>query len=556
MISVDLRKSPTADAEKIYVEKGSKIEELVAKYSDTEEKYGPILLAKIDNKMVELSESIEEPCSVTLLDLSYPSVEFAYQRSLCLLYLKSIYDVLGEDNVVLGNSLNKGIYSEIRSGRTITEDDINKIIARMQELVDMDLPIEKEEMQLVDAIAFLESIGQHKRTPILRTMAENNYIYFYSVDGFRDFFHGIMLTRTSQLNMFDVRKYKSGILLRFPHRDCPGRIPEYKNEYMLYEAFRESAKWRKIVGLRYVDDLNEKIKSGEGKNLIMLYEALHEKRIAQLADTIKHEKKRMILIAGPSSSGKTTFAQRLCVQLRVNGMKPLYLGTDDFFLDRKDTPKDEDGNYDFESIRAIDIDLFNDNMNSLLAGEEVDLPVFDFMSGKKVYGRRITKHDPEQPVVIEGIHGLNRKLTEHIADSEKFKIYISPLTTLGIDVHNRIPTTDARLLRRIVRDYQFRGRSAKETIKDWTKVRDGEKVNIFPFSGEADAFFNSNHAYEITVLKKYVEPLLMEITEADEEYAEAVRLLNFLKFFETMHDDSAVANNSILREFIGGSTIV
>ena len=365
-----------------------------------------------------------------------------------------------------------------------------------------------------------------------------------------------MVPSTGYLELFDVRKYKNGVLLRYPHRDSPDKIPEYKNEYMMYEAFREAARWRNIIGLRYVNDLNGKIRAGKGKELIMLFEALQEKRVAQLADTILKEKKRIILIAGPSSSGKTTFAQRLCIQLKVNGMSPIYLGTDDFFLERSQTPKDEDGKYDFENLRALDIDLFNRDMNALLAGETVDLPIFDFVEGKKIFGKRITKAYPGQPIVIEGIHGLNEKLTENIDSDEKFKIYISPLTTLGIDVHNRIPTTDSRLLRRIVRDNKFRGKSAKATLSEWYKVRDGEKKNIFPFSGEADAFFNSNHSYEITILKKYAQPLLEEIGKDEPEYAEARRLLEFLRFFDVMEDDSAVANNSILREFIGGSVIV
>lgn len=553
-LRIKLKLSPKSDAMLLDVKKGTKIENIMLNYKG-QYKY-PVLLAKKDNEIVELTDKIYEECEITMLDMTYPSVEFAYQRSLSLLYLKSIYDVLGEDDVVLGNSLNKGIYTEIKIGRPVTDEEISEIVSRMAELTKMDLPIEKEITEIDEAVDFLESIGQKRRTELLKNMNGNSEICFYSIDGFKDFFYGSMVPSTGYLELFDVRKYKNGVLLRYPHRDSPDKIPEYKNEYMMYEAFREAARWRNIIGLRYVNDLNGKIRAGKGKELIMLFEALQEKRVAQLADTILKEKKRIILIAGPSSSGKTTFAQRLCIQLKVNGMSPIYLGTDDFFLERSQTPKDEDGKYDFENLRALDIDLFNRDMNALLAGETVDLPIFDFVEGKKIFGKRITKAYPGQPIVIEGIHGLNEKLTENIDSDEKFKIYISPLTTLGIDVHNRIPTTDSRLLRRIVRDNKFRGKSAKATLSEWYKVRDGEKKNIFPFSGEADAFFNSNHSYEITILKKYAQPLLEEIGKDEPEYAEARRLLEFLRFFDVMEDDSAVANNSILREFIGGSVIV
>ena len=283
---------------------------------------------------------------------------------------------------------------------------------------------------------------------------------------------------------------------------------------------------------------------------------MHEQKIVEIARDITERNKRIILIAGPSSSGKTTFARRLCIQLKVNGKNPLYLGTDDYFLNREDTPIDENGEKNYENLEAVDIKLFEDNMNRLLIGEEVDLPEFDFLSGIKIFGNRITKIDKDQPIVIEGIHALNDQLTSEIDDKEKYKIYISPLTGLNIDRHNRVPTTDERMLRRIVRDYKYRGKDAKGTINDWPKVRTGEEKNIFPYNGMADAFFNSVHIYEVSILKKYAEPLLMEIKKEEPEYGEAKRLLDFLSFFDVFEDDSIVANNSILREFIGGSVFV
>ena len=333
-------------------------------------------------------------------------------------------------------------------------------------------------------------------------------------------------------------------------------MPEYIDEVKLYEAFEQQREWDRLLGVDYVQDLNEKIDAGELLDLVQLSEALHEKKVAQVADIITKEHKRIVLIAGPSSSGKTTFARRLCIQLRVNGMRPVYLGTDDYFVNRVDTPVDANGEKDFENLNALDLKLFNHNMKDLIAGKEVDMPTYDFIKGEKIFGQKITKLADDQILVIEGIHALNEKLTEMIPHEQKYKIYISPLTQLGIDEHNRISTTDERMLRRLVRDYQFRGYSAKETIKNWPKVRAGEDKNIFPYSGEADILFNSYHVYEIAVLKKYAEPLLKEITKEDEEYADANRMLQFLQFFHVAEDDSMIVNNSIIREFIGGSIFV
>jgi uridine kinase len=325
---------------------------------------------------------------------------------------------------------------------------------------------------------------------------------------------------------------------------------------MLYNAFLEEGMWAELMGVHYVSDLNEKVGAGEDRELIQISEALHEKKIAEIADMIAKEGRRIILIAGPSSSGKTTFARRLNIQLRVNGFKPLYLGTDDYYVNREHTPLDEYGEKNFEDLEAIDLELFNNQLNDLLDGKEVDIPHFDFYNGVKVFGTRKTTIQPGQPILIEGIHGLNGKLTEFVPDEEKFRIYISPFTQLNIDEHNRVSTTDARMLRRIVRDHQFRGYSAKKTIELWPKVRLGEAKNIYPYSNEADVLFNSSHIYELAVLKKHAEPLLMEITREDPEYSEAYRMLNFLQFFDVIEDDHVIVNNSIIREFIGGSIFV
>ena len=398
--------------------------------------------------------------------------------------------------------------------------------------------------------------GLKEKQRILSESLDLNQVKFYSLNGVRDFFYGLMVPSTGYIKYFELMKYRRGVLLRFPHPSDPNVIPEYEDEKKMYQAFGEQTKWDKLLDVNYVADLNDKIENGQYKELIQLSEALHEKKIAEIADMIKKQHKRIILIAGPSSSGKTTFARRLCIQLKVNGLNPLYMGTDDYFVERENSPLDEHGEKDYENLRALDIHLFNDNMNDLLAGKEVDLPTFDFMTGHKVFGERITSIKPVQPIVIEGIHALNEKLTEYIPKEEKFKIYISPLTQLNIDAHNRIPTTDERMLRRMVRDNLYRGHNAQSTINSWPKVRAGEDVNIFPYNSEADVLFNSYHVYEIAVLKKYAEPLLRQITPEEPEYAEAIRMLKFLRFFKTIDDDHVIVNNSIIREFIGGSIFV
>lgn len=553
-MKIQLKKELRGEFQEITIEKGISIEELYK----TMEKELPytVLAAKVNNKPVTLAYKIHRDCHIEFLDMRTQVANLIYQNSLTLIYLKAVYDVLGDFEVDIENSLNKGLFTEIKSDVPVTAAQVRAIEKRMHEIVVKNLPLERIELTKEEAEDFFIQSGRGGKIALLEENPYMKKIPFYSLDGYMDFFYGLMAPSTEYIKYFQLMKYRRGVLLRFPHPSNPNVIPEYVDEKALYKTFGEEKRWGKLMEINYVSDLNRRIDEGKIKELIQISEALHESKIVEVAEMITKQKKRIILIAGPSSSGKTTFAQRLCIQLRVHGLKPLYLGTDDYFLEREQTPLDEYGEKDYENLSAVDIDLFNDNMNDLLAGKEVDLPIFNFLTGHKEFGKRKTRIKGSQPIVIEGIHALNEALTPKIAEEEKFKIYISPLIQLNIDNHNRIITTDHRMLRRMVRDFKYRGYSAQNTINTWPKVRAGEDKNIFPFSNRADVVFNSVHLYEISVLKKYAKPLLEEITRDEPEYADAHRLLDFLRFFRTVDDDSAIANNSIIREFIGGSVFV
>jgi len=525
-MTIQLKLSPSSEPREIEIEAGESLQDIANRFQ-SECPYR-IIAAKIGNRTLELTKHVEDPAPVTLLDIRHNDANLIMQRTLSFIYYKAVKDVLGDVDVIIGNSLNKGLFTYIEGWPEIPEDSLSAIEARMRELIESDLPIGR-----------IIYPGEGPRTYVLgQTIA---------------FFYGQMAPSTGYTPIFELMKYKEGVILRFPHAADPERIPPYVDEPQMYRAFNEARKWADILEIRYVDDLKKACETGRIREVIQLSEALHEKSIAELADRIKAENKHIILIAGPSSSGKTTFARRLIIQLKVLGLHPLYIGMDDYYHEREETPLGPDGKPDFESPEAIDITLFQKQMNALLAGETVDIPHFNFVEGRKEFGKRIVQGRPDQPIVLEGIHGLNEKLTADIPSEEKFKIYISPLTQLEIDSHNRIPTTDARMLRRIVRDNQFRGYSAEKTIDQWPKVRDGENRYIFPYNSKADAFFNTSHIYELAVLKKYAEPLLAEIEPDKVEFAEARRLLKFLRYFPTVEDDSVIVNNSILREFIGGS---
>ena len=550
-MKIQLKKELRGQFEEITVERGITIEEIYKGIKD--ELSYTVLAARVNNKIERLEHRLYNDCRVELLDMRTQEANLIYQNSLCLIYLKAIDDVLGKVDVDIENAINKGLYTEIKCSTPVTAKDIKKIENRMRQLVKADIPFVREKLTKEEAEAVFVETGCPEKAELLCENQHLRKIPFYSLDGCRDFFYGLMVPSTGYIEHFQLMKYRRGVLLRFPHPSNPNVIPEYVDEKMLYKTFGEQSRWGKLMGINYVSDLNRKIEEGKFKELIQLSEALHERRIVEIADMITRQKKRIILIAGPSSSGKTTFAQRLCIQLRVNGLQPLYMGTDDYFVERENTPLDEFGEKNYENLDAVDIHLFNQNINDLLEGKTVDMPTFNFITGHKEFGKRLTSIKSSQPIVIEGIHALNEDLTRELPAEQKFKIYISPLTQLNIDSHNRVVTTDHRMLRRMVRDYKYRGHSAQSTIASWPKVRAGEDKNIFPYSNEADVLFNSVHLYEICVLKKYAKPLLEAITPEEPEYSDAVRMLNFLRFFKTVDDDSAIVNNSILREFIGGS---
>jgi len=521
-----------------------------------------ILLARVNGEDRELADTLMKAAAfsgekipvIEFLDMRIHSADLTYQRGVSMVYLKAVKDVLGVD-AVIDNSLNKGFYTKPRVGRDITSEDVRKIENRMRRIVADDLPIKREFMSLKEGIAKWHSEGYKEKAIMLKESRDAEYRpVFYNLDGYYNYFFGPMVPSAGYIEYFKLKKYDNkAILVRFPYHGKPDELPEYVNDKLIYEAFSETHDWLKLLNSQYLNDFNRVNREGGIKDLILLSEALHEKKIAEIADEITHKGKRIILIAGPSSSGKTTFARRLCIQLRVNGLRPLYMGTDDYFVNRSETPRDEDGNPDYEGLDALDIKLFNRNMNDLLAGKEVDLPEFDFIEGVKIFGKRITSISEKQPIVIEGIHALNDKLTSQINPRHKYKIYISPLTQMNIDVHNRVASTDGRMLRRMVRDYKYRGHTAAATIDAWPSVRAGENKNIFPYTNDADVLFNSNLCYETALLKKYAEPLLQEIPPGAPQYSDARRLLDFLRFYEVIEEDEYVPNNSILREFIGGS---
>jgi uridine kinase len=521
---------------------------------EVQESYGsPIAAAIVNGKMKDLTHQPPAGSAIRFLDLGTTEGARIYQRSLTFLLIYAAKLLFPTAQINIEHSLGKGLYCEIQKTPALSADDVAALEQKMRELVDADLPIEKKKVPLQQAIAsfaqagFLDKVRLYQKWP-------TNEVTVYSLGELTDSLHGYMVTRTGILQRFALHFRAPGLVLRFPTADDPFTIPPYVEQPKLFEIFRETEKWSNILGFHTVGILNERIEAGQGPEIIRINEALHEKKIAQIADLIaaRKDELRIVMIAGPSSSGKTTFTQRLRIQLLVNGIRPFPISLDDYFVEREQTPLDENNQPDFEHLEAIDLELFNDHLLRLIKGEKVEIPRYNFLTGKREYVGHTIQLQENQLLLIEGIHGLNERLTEAIPRAQKFKIYISALTALNVDCHTRIHTTDTRLLRRIIRDHQFRGYSALDTIRRWPSVRRGEERNIFRLQEEADIMFNSSLVYELAVLKQFAVPLLKKISPTEPEYVDAKRLLLFLSCFVPLepHD---IPNNSILREFIGGS---
>jgi uridine kinase len=513
-----------------------------------------IVAARVNNMLRELTYIPEGDVELEFVDLTSEDGERIYVRSLSCVFIRAAREIIKGCRVSIEHSLGNGIYCEIHGDRSITESDVLAIEKRMREIIQKDIPFIKESIPLEEAVEMFEKDGQLDKVRLLK-YRKRPFINIYSCGWFKDYFYGYMVPSTGFLKKFGLKFYPPGLILQFPNRYSPGDIPPYIDQPKLAAVFKEAEQWGEILGVADVGSLNERISMGRGRELVRIAEALHEKKIAQIADEIAQhsDRLRVILIAGPSSSGKTTFAQRLSVQLKVNGLRPVSVSLDDYFVNRDMTPRDENGNYDFESIEAIDLALFNRQLVELIEGKKVEVPTYNFQKGVREYRGNMLQVEKNQPIIIEGIHGLNERLTSSIPKENKFKIYVSALTQLNIDDHNRIPTTDTRILRRIVRDSQFRSNDALNTIKMWPSVRRGEEKYIFPFQEDANVMFNSALIYELSVLKRYAEPLLQKIDSRYREFSKARILLKFLDYFLPFDEEDEIPPNSIIREFIGKS---
>lgn len=509
----------------------------------------PIVAAKVDNEIKELKYVISRDCRVKFIDMTQEDGMRIYRRSLIFVLIVATR-MLFKEAVNVQHSLSKGLYCEVEN-RKLTVEDIELIKQKMKWIVEQDFQFRREKVSKDEAVRLFEEKEFYDKARTIK-FSENEHVYIYYCGDYVDYFYGHLVPSTGYLKIFDLIQYHDGMVLLYPDKSDPFKLQEFIENKKLFAVYHEYKNWGRILGVSSVGELNEVIASGKIREFIRVSEALHEKKIAYLADQISQNPLiKVVLISGPSSSGKTTFAQRLSIQLKVNGKNPVYIGLDDYFFEDK-VPLDENGKPDYESIEAIDVELFNKQLKDLLEGKEVVLPRFNFVERKRTFERPV-KLEKNDIIIIEGIHGLNSRLTPMIPDENKFKIYVSALTHLNLDKHNRIQTTDYRILRRIVRDARTRGASAKRTISMWPSVRNGEEKNIFPYQEMADAMFNSALIYELAVLKKYAVPLLRTITREDEEYSEAQRLLHFLSFILPIEDEREIPPQSIIREFIGGS---
>jgi len=513
-----------------------------------------IVLGCENYKLFELSKTLRNDCSLKFITTGDSVGNKTYKRSMCLMLVKAIHDICGHENkcnVRIDFSVDKGYYCTVTGDVEVNVQFLSRVKERMLEMVAAKMPIKKRSVHTDDAIALFRKHGMKDKERLFEYRRVSK-VNIYSMNEFEDYYYGYMVPDASYLPYFELHLYGEGFVIQMPESEAPTVVPPFKPRHKLFQVLNESSKWGDMLGIQTVADLNEEITKGNIQETILVQEALQEKKIGDIARTIVDKPGvKFILIAGPSSSGKTTFSHRLSIQLRAHGMKPHPIAVDNYFVDREKTPKDKDGKYNYECLEAINLEQFNQDMVDLLDGKEVKLPTFNFKTGKQEFNTPPKKLEENDVLVIEGIHCLNDKLTYRLAKENKFKIYISALTQLNVDEHNRIPTTDGRLLRRMVRDARTRGTSAKQTIAMWASVRRGEEENIFPYQEEADVMFNSALIYELAVLKQYAEPVLFGIEKDCEEYIEAKRLLKFLDYFVGVGSENVPAN-SLLKEFIGG----
>ena len=509
--------------------------------------------AKVNNKVEGMNFRLYHNADVEFLDMTSGSGSRNYTRTLFFILCKAVHDLFPRSYVVIDIPVSNGYYVDINIEREVTIDDVTKIRQRMQEIIDAAMPIKRHEVPTEEAIQMFSQKGDEAKAKLLKS-AGSLYTTYYQIDDYVDYYYGSLLTNTSQIYLFGLEKYYDGLLLRIPDLKNPDVLPEMTRQDKMFSIFKEQHQWQNIVGVRTVGDFNEIVEAGGGTDLINVSEALQEKKISRIADEIASRKDvKLILLAGPSSSGKTTTCKRLSIQLVANGLKPLQISLDDYFINRVQTPLDENGEYDYESIYALNLELINEQFNALFHGEEVELPKYDFQLGvSKPSGKKVRMKE-NNVLVVEGIHALNPELTAHIPENQKYRVYVSALTTILLDDHNYIPTTDNRLLRRIIRDYKYRGVDARDSIHRWPSVRSGENKWIFPFQENADAVFNSAMLFELAVIKQQAEPLLEQVPENCEEYSEAYRLRKFLKYIRPIPNKD-IPPTSLLREFLGGSS--
>ena len=518
--------------------------------------YGPVS-AKVNNKVESLDFRVYYNKDIEFLDIANSSGMRTYVRSLFFILVKAVEELYPQGSISLEHPISKGYFCKLHIGRTIGLDDVQRIKQKMQEIIAADIPYTRTESHTEEVVRLFEKRGMMDKARLLDTYGQL-YSYYYQLGDTVDCYYSSLVPSTGYIRLFDIVKYYDGLLLRIPSRENPTKLEEVVKQEKMLEVFQEYHRWNQILGISTVGDLNVACNHGHATDLINVSEALQEKKIAQIADEITHRNQdgkrvKLVLISGPSSSGKTTFSKRLSIQLMTNGLKPYPISLDDYFVNRNDTPLDENGKHDFESLYAVDLPFFEEQLTTLLNGGEVELPRYNFTTGKREMSGKKLRIDEHMILIIEGIHALNPALTPHIPNENKYKVYVSALTTILLDNHNYIPTTDNRLLRRIIRDYKYRNYSAEETIARWPSVRTGEEKWIFPYQENADAMFNSALLFELAVLKDYVEPVLRKVPNRCPEYSEAHRLLRFLNYFVSVQDKE-LPPTSLLREFLGGSS--